>query len=584
MEMAGSDRSKARSCGLALIFTSTLMALSASAAEPSKAERAWLPDQGDGSYRNPVLAGDYSDPDVVRVGEAYYLVASSFTNVPGLPILRSTDLVNWTIIGHALATIPPEAHHATPRRGGGVWAPAIRHRDGKFLIYYPDPDFGVFVVSAKDPAGPWSKPALVDDRKGIIDPAPFWDDDGQGWLVNGWAKSRAGFANVITAKRLNKAGDRAVGEPITLIDGQRLPKVATSIGPFPWMTTEGPKLYKRDGWYYVFAPSGSVKGGWQGVFRSRKLEGPYEGRNVLDQGRTPINGPHQGAWVTTPTGEDWFLHFQDTDSYGRRVWLEPMAWKDGWPVIGQDPDGDGIGEPVLVHRKPATKVPSPRQAPQDTDDFDGKLSLAWQWNSNPQMDWADLKARPGFARLKSISSSENLWESGALLTQKLPAEHFTITTKLSFAPKAVGERAGLLMFGADYAWIGLQNGPSGPSLVRVDRTGADKFKPERVETALAQAPGTVWLRMSAEPVVETDPAPDFSPYWPSMLRSTHARVTLSYSLDGETFTVVGSPFVSRPGRWVGAQVGLFAQAPAGTPSNTATRIGWTDFDGFWVSR
>lgn len=554
------------------------------AAETPQGEKAWSPDRGDGTYQNPVLAGDYSDPDAIPVGDAYYLVSSSFTNAPGLPILRSTDLVNWTIIGHALTTIPPQAHHSVPRRGGGVWAPAIRHRNGQFLIYYADPDFGVFLVTAKDPAGPWSKPVLVDDRKGIIDPAPFWDDNGEGWLVNAWARSRAGFANIITARRLNKTGDKTVGEPITLIDGERLPKASTSIGPFPWMTTEGPKLYKQDGWYYIFAPSGSVKGGWQGVFRSRKLEGPYEGRNVLDQGPTAINGPHQGAWVTTPSGEDWFLHFQDTDSYGRRVWLEPMVWKDGWPVIGQDPDGDGVGEPVLSYRKPASRAPSPRQAPQDTDNFDGELSLAWQWSSNPQDDWADLKVNPGFARLKSISSPENLWEAGALLTQKLPAERFSITTKLTFAPKAVGERAGLLMFGADYAWIGLQNRPEGPALVRVDRIGADKFKPEEVETLMGAAPRTIWLRMSVEPVVVADPPPDFAPYWPSMLRSTHARVTFSYSADGETFTPAGRPFVSRPGRWVGAQAGLFAQAPSGSPANTATRIGWTDFDGFWVTR
>ncbi|HWU12462.1 MAG TPA: family 43 glycosylhydrolase, partial [Caulobacter sp.] len=155
---------------------------------------AFAADQGDGTYRNPVLAGDYSDPDVVRVGETYYLTASSFTNVPGLPILKSMDLVNWTLIGHALPWITPVAHHATPRRGGGVWAPAIRHHDGKFMIYYPDPDFGIFLVTATDPAGPWSAPVLVDDSKGAIDPAPFWDDDGQGWLVHGWARSRAGIA------------------------------------------------------------------------------------------------------------------------------------------------------------------------------------------------------------------------------------------------------------------------------------------------------------------------------------------------------------------------------------------------------
>lgn len=563
---------------------SILLVLALLAASPTFAaeQKAWLPDRGDGTYRNPVLAGDYSDPDVTRVGQVYYLTASSFTNTPGLPILRSTDLVNWTLIGHALTDIPPVAHHMTPRRGGGVWAPAIRHHGGKFMIYYPDPDFGVFLVTAKDPAGPWSKPVLVDDAKGMIDPAPFWDDDGQGWLVHGWARSRAGIANVISLRRLNAAGDKAVGERIKIIDGETQPKVMTSRGPFPWMTTEGPKLYKRDGWYYVFAPSGSVKGGWQGVFRSRKLTGPYEGRDVLDQGKTEVNGPHQGAWVTTPTGEDWFLHFQDFDSYGRRVWLQPMAWKDGWPVIGTDPDGDGIGEPVLAYRKPKSAVASAIAAPPDSDRFDGKLSPAWQWNANAQADWADLKAAPGKLRLKSISGSENLWEVGALLTQKLPAERFTVTTKLTSAPRAVGERTGLVMFGSDYAWLGLRNGKDGLSLVRVDRAGADAFKPEQVTTVLETAPATVWLRLSAEPVTVADPPPGFSPYWPSMLRSIHAKVTFSYSLDGVTYRPVGDPFVSKPGRWVGAQMGLFAQAPSGTPSNTSTRIGWSDVEEFLV--
>jgi beta-xylosidase len=569
---------------LAKIFLGLLLASAVnSAALAQSGPIPFAADQGDGTYRNPVLAGDYSDPDVVRVDDTYYLTASSFTNVPGLPILKSTDLVNWTLIGHALPRITPAAHHATPRRGGGVWAPAIRHRDDKFLIYYPDPDLGIFLVTASDPAGPWSEPVLVDDSKGAIDPAPFWDDDGQGWLVHGWAGSRAGFSNVITARRLNAAGDKTVGEPATLIDGAKLPDTSTSFGPSPWFTTEGPKLYKHDGWYYVFAPAGSVKGGWQGVFRSRALLGPYEGRNVLDQGKTQINGPHQGAWVVTPKGEDWFLHFQDTDSYGRRVWLEPMVWKNGWPVIGEDRDGDGRGEPVLRWRKPKVDKPGAPTAIQADDTFDGALSPAWQWNANPGDDWSSLTARPGALRLKSISSPENLGEAGALLTQKLPGPSFSATTRIVFAPKAVGERAGLVMFGADYAWIGLEKTADGVRLVRVDRVGADAFKPEQVTVGLTQAPASVYLKLSASPVTVAEPPPNFPHYAPSMLRSIHARVVFSYSLDGLTYTPLGEPFVSKPGRWVGAQMGVFSQAAAGRPAYTATRIGWTDVEAFEVA-
>jgi beta-xylosidase len=151
----------------------------------------WTSDLGDGRYENPVLAGDYSDPDTIRVGDTYYLTASSLTNVPGLPILTSKDLVNWTIIAHALPRNLPDAHYLVPRRGAGVWAPAIRHRDGHFMIYYPDPDHGIFVVTASDPSGPWSDPILVDDTKGAIDPAPFWDDDGSGWLLCKFASNNA---------------------------------------------------------------------------------------------------------------------------------------------------------------------------------------------------------------------------------------------------------------------------------------------------------------------------------------------------------------------------------------------------------
>lgn len=568
--------------GRALALVSLVWAMIVGAGQ-AQTPPAFSADLGDGTYRNPVLAGDYSDPDVVRVGDAYYLTASSFANAPGLPILKSADLVNWTLIGHALPKVTPADHYATPRRGGGVWAPAIRHRDGKFLIYYPDPDRGIFLITADDAAGPWSAPVLVEDSPGVIDPAPFWDDDGQGWLVYAFAGSRAGFSNIVAAKRLNATGDKTVGEAHTLIDGGKLALVYTDFGRKPWFTTEGPKLYKRDGWYYVFAPAGSVKGGWQGVFRARALLGPYEGRNVLDQGKTQINGPHQGAWVTTAQNEEWFLHFQDADSYGRRVWLEPMAWKNGWPMIGEDPDGDGRGQPVLRHRKPKIERAVAPTSIETNDTFDGVQSLAWQWNANPGEDWSSLTARPGHLRLKSVSSPENLWEAGAVLTRKLPAERFTATTKISFAAKAVGERAGLVMLGADYGWIGLEKTAEGVRLIRVDRLGADAFQPEQVLVGLPSAPSVIHLRLRATPVTVVDPPPNFPHYAPSMLRSLHARVQFSYSLDGQTYVPLGAPFVSKPGRWVGAQLGVFSQAAADRPAFSAPRVGWTDVDSFEVT-
>ncbi|MFV3126476.1 glycoside hydrolase 43 family protein [Niveispirillum sp. KHB5.9] len=563
------------------------------AISPDKAMPAgiWHPDQGDGTYINPVLNGDYSDPDVVRVGDDYYLTASSFTNVPGLPILHSRDLVNWTLIGHALPRQIPDAHHATPRRGGGVWAPAIRHHAGKFHIYYPEPDFGIFLVTATDPKGPWSAPVLVDATKGAIDPAPFWDEDGTAWLVHAYAASRAGQEkkNRIVLKRLSPDGTRTLDEGVLVVDGNALPPVATSQGPKPWFTTEGPKLYKRGAYYYIFAPSGSVKGGWQGVFRSKSITGPYEARSVMDQGDTPWNGPHQGAWVTTPKGQDWFLHFQDADSYGRRVLLQPMRWgSDGWPIIGERQKNKPYGQPVTRHAKPDLP-PQPAAVPLVNDDFADGYHLGWQWSANPAADWVDRSVK-GKLRLKSASSSANLWEAGNLLTQKLPGMRFAATTSLTLSPAQLGERAGLLVLGYDYAWIGLENTADGVRLVQVTRLKADhggregKFQAssETVLTAPVAVTGPIHVRARFEPVTVAEPEPNFPHSWPSMRRSTHARVQFSYSLDGGTFTNIGKEFQTLPGRWVGTQVGLFAQAPSGTPAFAATRVGFAEFGAFTV--
>ena len=413
-------------------FHATVAASSASAIAP------WIPDRGDGTYQNPVLFADYSDPDAIRVGDDFYLVASSFDCVPGLPILHSKDLVNWTIIGHVFTVQPPADHFSAVRHGEGVWAPAIRWHGGKFWIFYPDPDFGIYFSTATNAAGNWTPPQLVKAGKGLIDPCPFWDDDGQFYLVHGWAKSRAGIANLLTLHKLSPDETKVLDAGEVIIDGNKIPN---------WNTLEGPKLYKRHGFYYVFAPSGGVTGGYQAVFRATNIYGPYEHRIVLDQGRTAINGPHQGAWVDTPAGENWFLHFQDRGAYGRVVHLEPMIWRDDdWPVIGDDPDHTGKGEPALVHAKPDVGRVYPITAPQTSDEFDGQtLGLQWQWNANPRADWVSLSARPGFLRLASVPApktrndgtpaTKNLYDAPNFLLQKFPAPEFTVTTKLEFVSR-----------------------------------------------------------------------------------------------------------------------------------------------------
>jgi beta-xylosidase len=537
-----------------------VMVLAGMAVVFAQAQKApWVPDRGHGTYTNPVIHADYSDPDVVRVGDDYYLVASSFNAVPGLPILHSRDLVNWQLIGHALPRLVPEDVFSTPQHGKGPWAPAIRHHGGRFWIYYPEPDLGIYAISAVNAAGPWSLPVLVKPGRGLIDPCPFWDDDGSVYLVHAWARSRAGFANVLTLNRLAPDGSRVADEGRVIIDGDKLPG---------YSTLEGPKMYKRAGCYWIFAPAGGVKQGWQSAFRSRSITGPYEDRIVLAQGTTDINGPHQGAWVTTASGQDWFVHFQDLDAYGRVVHLQPMAWRaDGWPVMGTDEDGDGKGEPVRTHAKPSVGRPSAMAAPPTSDEFDRRtLGLQWQWQANPDQGWMSLTAGPGVLRLvtRAQANPDNLWMTPNLLLQKWPAPAFVVTTTVRFSPGQDGSRAGLIVFGQDYAWAGLQRVNGQVRLVVKTFRNGREAKGDAVEQETAN---------------EAPPAAIGSPVYLRVRVAAGGLCRFSASADNVNFAALGGEFVARPGVWVGAKVGVFAVGPP-----VAVAPDHADWDFFRVER
>ncbi|HEX2299463.1 MAG TPA: glycoside hydrolase 43 family protein [Pseudonocardiaceae bacterium] len=509
----------------------------------------WVADLGDGRYQNPVLCADWSDPDAVRVGKYFYLTASSFNRIPGLPVLRSTDLVNWTIIGHALTELAPRDHFAVPRHGEGVWAPSLRYHDGRFWIVYGDPDFGIFVSTATDPRGPWTTPHPLKPGLGFIDPCPLWDDDGQAYLVHAWAKSRAGINNLLTLHRMSPDGRTLLDEGATVVNGDAIPG---------YRTLEGPKLYKRDGWYWIFAPAGGVKQGWQSAFRSRTIWGPYEDRIVLAQGNTPVNGPHQGAWVATPGGEDWFLHFQDREAYGRVVHLQPMRWRDdGWPVMGVD-DGTGLGSPVLVHTKPRVDGPVRVTAPAISDEFSGrKLGRQWVWQANADRDWWSLRQHRLMLSCRPSPVTHDLRLLPNVLGQRLPAESFVATTSMTLSTTTRDARAGLVVLGQTYAWVGLHH--DGDRLLLVCRTAAvgaaetDAAAP----VPLARERGPVRLRVTVRP---------------------GATCQFAADVDGQGYTTVGTPFPATPGRWVGATVGLFATAP-----EPAGRTGTAEFDWFRVA-
>ena len=525
--------------------------------------QVWSPDNGNGTYTNPVINADYSDPDVCVAGEDYYLTASSFNCIPGLPILHSKDLVNWEIVGHAVKELEPKQEFDRPSHGNGIWAPSIRYHNGEFYIYWGDPDYGVFMVKAKDPAGEWSKPLCVIPGKGLIDTTPLWDDDGRCYLVNAYANSRSRFASVIAIRELSADGTKPIGNPVIIYDGNGTES----------RTCEGPKIYKRDGWYWVMFPAGGVPTGFQVAMRSKNPFGPYESKVVLAQGKTKINGPHQGAWVHTKFGEDWFLHFQDKEAYGRVVHLQPVTWKDNWPVMGIDKDGDYCGEPVTTYRKPKTSGKVQVVNPAESDEFsDTRLGLQWQWHANYNETFG-MPTAFGSYRVYTHKVSEkfqNLWEVPNLLLQKTPADKFTATTKIRFTSKDQNQIGGLLMMGLDYSGLVVKRVGNDFQLLQISCKSADKGKPQ-TEQLIAT------LKPTAVDQIDYQPGTHIDIYM--RMSVNDGKMHFSYSLDGKKYTKCGTEFTMREGKWIGAKIGFVAYEPG-----QKTNRGWIDADWFRVTR
>ena len=525
--------------------------------------QVWSPDNGNGTYTNPVINADYSDPDVCVAGEDYYLTASSFNCIPGLPILHSKDLVNWEIVGHAVKELEPKQEFDRPSHGNGIWAPSIRYHNGEFYIYWGDPDYGVFMVKAKDPAGEWSKPLCVIPGKGLIDTTPLWDDDGRCYLVNAYANSRSRFASVIAIRELSADGTKPIGNPVIIYDGNGTES----------RTCEGPKIYKRDGWYWVMFPAGGVPTGFQVAMRSKNPFGPYESKVVLAQGKTKINGPHQGAWVHTKFGEDWFLHFQDKEAYGRVVHLQPVTWKDNWPVMGIDKDGDYCGEPVTTYRKPKTSGKVQVVNPAESDEFsDTRLGLQWQWHANYNETFG-MPTAFGSYRVYTHKVSEkfqNLWEVPNLLLQKTLADKFTATTKIRFTSKDQNQTGGLLMMGLDYSGLVVKRVGNDFQLLQISCKSADKGKPQ-TEQLIAT------LKPTAVDQIDYQPGTHIDIYM--RMSVNDGKMHFSYSLDGKKYTKCGTEFTMREGKWIGAKIGFVAYEPG-----QKTNRGWIDADWFRVTR
>lgn len=516
------------------------------------ATKLWNADLGNGNYKNPILYADYSDPDAIRVGEDYFMIASSFCNAPGLPLLHSKDLVNWKVVNYIINEIP-EPRYENPIHGCGVWAPSIRYHEGTYYACFPMPDEGIYMSTATDPFGTWSKPVNIRPAAGWIDPCPFWDDDGKAYLVAGVAKSRIGYKSVLHMVEMQPDGMGLIGEEVKIFDGNENDQV----------TIEGPKLYKRNGWYYIFAPAGGVKIGWQTVLRSKNIFGPYEYKVVMRQGDSPVNGPHQGAWVDTAAGEDWFLHFQDVYAAGRIVHLQPMSWQNDWPVIGIAKDGNDYGEPVMEYKKPNVgDVKWEICEPAASDDFtDTELGLQWQWNANPKKEWYALTGTN--LRLNAIKKNSVYGDMPNLLLQKWCAPEFTCVTKLDLSNLADGDEAGVISMGMTYGLVTFKK--NGNTLAASYVTGVQKYgkivPDETIETVTELAPidaanaGEVFVKYT----VKRTGLRDLNANEKDFPLET---VTIEYSTDGNDYQKAGD-MTSIPGRWVGVKNGVFCASENG---------------------
>ncbi len=564
-------------------------------------------DLGNGRFQNPILFADYSDPDVIRVGDTYYMTASSFNYTPGLPILISKDLVNWKLVNYALENIEEE-RYTIPRHSEGVWAPAIRYHDGMFYIYYGMPDEGYYVVRTKDPLGKWDEPVCILPGKGLIDPCPFWDEDGKAYIIHGYAKSRIGFKSILGIFEMSSDGLRAISEDHFIFDGND--------PEHPAVTIEGPKVYKRNGYYYILAPAGGVRQGYQVALRSRDIHGPYEIKTVMAQGSTVINGPHQGGLVDTEKGGEWFIHFQDRGLYGRICHLQPVCWQNDWPVIGVNPDEDGCGEPVFEMEKPKDDSNNAYDdlienaqrkvyrykgnngefgAPtylEATDSFaGGQYGLQWQWLGNNRDDFYGKTDESNGLRLFALNPSGDetptLWRSANVLTQKLIYPVFEALVQMDASHLEDGERAGVCMTGGQYIVAAIERTGDSYDAVVLESEGNDSNKTEAVKArtpissiigdgnaeTLPESLQNICFKMSftCDKIDSTE-----NLYFRNVAEADeqlipHLKVSM---MVGGIEKDLGVSYTPSDHTWVGAKIGIFALACKGKGQE---KHGYADF-------
>ena len=498
--------------------------------KPTQGE--WGDLGGNGTYANPVIPADFSDLDAIRVGTDYYAISSTFQYSPGMAVLHSKDLVNWTVIGHAVSDITqigPELNwDRMSRYGAGIWAGSIRYHQGKFWVYFNTPDEGLFMTTAKNPAGPWEPVHCVWQTGGWDDPCPFWDEDGQGYLVT----THYADGYKIHLFRLSSDNRELVKASDTVIHQSH--------------GSEANKLYKIQGLYYHLYSEVYDEGRVVMMNRAHSLAGPWETRQLNDVHPPVDKEPNQGGLIQIPDGRWYFLTHQGRGDWeGRAACLLPVTWIDGWPIIGQVGLA-GIGRMVWRGEKP---IPGfTKTGIQASDDFrEPTLKPQWEWNYQPRREKWSLNERPGFLRLHAFLpvKPNDFKTAGNTLTQRsLWTRQNAVTVKLDLAGMADGQQGGIVHYSGSWCTFGVSD-KGGSRMLTLCRDGQATFGPAIRESQL-------WLRSE----------------W-----GFDGESRFFYSLDGRTFHPFGAPYPLTWGDYRGDRIGIFT-------FNSLHESGYLDVDYF----
>jgi beta-xylosidase len=511
--------------------------------------RTWTADNGNGTFTNPLFYDEFSDPDMIRVGDWFYLTGTTMHAMPGLPVLRSKDLVNWEFVSYASDKLDfGPAYRLEDGKniyGRGIWAPSLRFHNGTFYIFSNVNGRATQIYSASDPKGPWTHREM---KRGLHDLSVLFDDDGKAYVV--WAHQEMHIAQLT--------------EDLTdIVPGTEKVVFKKTDG-----MGEGAHFYKIGGKYFIL--SANYAGGFRmPAARADHVYGPYEvnwaiskdegfgiasGYSLKNKARPfeiappdPATGPslHQGGIIVTPAGEWWGFSMTDFNSVGRLLGLSPVTWKDGWPYFGLP---GNLGRTPRTWVKPKTAAPQPVKVPYErSDDFsNATLKPVWQWNHVPVDGRWSLTERPGYLRLHALPAT-SFWDARNSLTQRAVGPQSSPTVLLDVSGLKIGDVAGLGLLNLPYATLGVEKSAAGLKLALYDQI-ADK-------TVRASFEGKrVWLRADCNFLTE--------------------KARFSYSVDGKDFTPIGDEFttVFQLTTFQGVRYALFSYNLLGSEG------GYADFD------